>query len=355
MTPTTALAPEPQCQHLKRTDVGKPDSGRQVCDDCKQIFQFDFPVTVVPPVAVVPPVEETSPITVAPPTNKKTAKGRKSTALAIAKTEDDKLSSSSAEATLDLAEENEQAADIAQMSTSELHTEIIQTYKLTGENFITYRLLVLDARRRMHEGETVGECTTWKDYENRYLKKDGESLPTCMRRVARLLEGINPDTKHKNKRPKKKSNRKILEESLDQNERLVTIAKADGYKQGFLDGEKAGLKKAEIVAAKAPKQFVPANVPPSPTGETYYVIRRKSDGALWFGRVFLIIPNTFGKGKQLTISDVAHFQSPDKEGYKKALRITKRLCKQAEKPFDADGYEWIRVAAAYTLTPMVQS
>ena len=49
----TAIAPEPQCQHLSRTDVGGK-AGRQVCDNCKQIFQDGFPVTVVPPVAVAP-------------------------------------------------------------------------------------------------------------------------------------------------------------------------------------------------------------------------------------------------------------------------------------------------------------
>ena len=63
---TTVVAPEAQapCGHLSRTDVGKPDSGRQVCDDCKQIFQDGFPVTVVPPVAVVP---EPEPVEAAPP------------------------------------------------------------------------------------------------------------------------------------------------------------------------------------------------------------------------------------------------------------------------------------------------
>jgi hypothetical protein len=293
-TTVVALEAEAQCGHLSRTDVGKRDSGRQVCDDCKQIFQFGIPVTVVPPIAVVPPVTE------AAPTNKKPARGNKSTALATAtKTDDDKLSSSSAEASLDLAEENKQAAGIAKMSSTELHTEIIQTYQLTGENFITYRLLVLDARRRMHDGEAVGECTTWKDYENRYLKKDGESLPTCMRRVARLLEGINPDTKHKNKRHKK-SNRKILEESLDQNERLVTIAKADGYKKGFSDGEVAGEKKMKFLAAKMVADKKKSNkkteavtateVSPTEAVDTitdiFYVIRRKTDGKFWTGHIW---------------------------------------------------------------------
>jgi hypothetical protein len=46
MDTATATAPEPPCGHLHRTAVtGKPD--RQVCDDCEQIFQNGFPVTVV--------------------------------------------------------------------------------------------------------------------------------------------------------------------------------------------------------------------------------------------------------------------------------------------------------------------
>ena len=44
-TAIAVVAPEAeaQCGHLSRTDVGKPDSGRQVCDDCKQIFQDGVP------------------------------------------------------------------------------------------------------------------------------------------------------------------------------------------------------------------------------------------------------------------------------------------------------------------------
>jgi hypothetical protein len=65
-SPVVAPEAEPQCQHLSRTDVGKINSGRQVCDNpsCKQIFQNGFPVTVVPPVAVVPEPEL---VEVAPP------------------------------------------------------------------------------------------------------------------------------------------------------------------------------------------------------------------------------------------------------------------------------------------------
>jgi hypothetical protein len=41
---TAATAPEAPCAHLSRTDIGEPDSGREVCDDCKQIFQGGVPV-----------------------------------------------------------------------------------------------------------------------------------------------------------------------------------------------------------------------------------------------------------------------------------------------------------------------
>jgi hypothetical protein len=75
MTPKTALAVEAEtpCQHFNRRDVGKPDSGRQVCDNCKQIFMGNIPVTVIPPVAVVP--EE--------PTSQKTAKTKEYPAAAL--------------------------------------------------------------------------------------------------------------------------------------------------------------------------------------------------------------------------------------------------------------------------------
>jgi len=63
-TAVVAREPEAPCGHLNRRDVGKPGSGRQICDDCKQIFQCGFPVTVIPPVTVVP---ETEAVEAAPP------------------------------------------------------------------------------------------------------------------------------------------------------------------------------------------------------------------------------------------------------------------------------------------------
>jgi hypothetical protein len=59
------------CQHLSRTDIGKSDSGRQVCDDCKQIFQGGIKVTVVPEGKSGTP---TSTPTAAPPQSKASLK-----------------------------------------------------------------------------------------------------------------------------------------------------------------------------------------------------------------------------------------------------------------------------------------
>src|SRR5258708_2228147 len=100
---------------------------------------------------------------------------------AIVKAEDDSSSSSPCDLTA-----------IGKMSAGELHQEIIQTYVALGENAVMYQALVLQARERMHRGEQIGDCSTWKEYADKYLRRDGESLPTCLRRLARAIEGSNP-------------------------------------------------------------------------------------------------------------------------------------------------------------------
>jgi hypothetical protein len=110
---------------------------------------------------------------------------------AIVKAEEDTLSSSP-------------SAAIAAMPVGELHNTILKTYVALGENALMYQALVLDARRRMEGGEQVGGCLTWKDYADKHLKCEGESLPTCLRRLRRALEGKNPDTKHDGSNGRKK-------------------------------------------------------------------------------------------------------------------------------------------------------
>jgi hypothetical protein len=110
---------------------------------------------------------------------------------ALVKAEEDALSSSP-------------GAAIAAMPAGELHNAILKTYVALGEKALMYQALVLDARRRMEGGEKVGGCLTWKDYADKHLKREGEALPTCLRRLRRALEGKNPDAKHDGSKGRKK-------------------------------------------------------------------------------------------------------------------------------------------------------
>src|SRR5271163_683915 len=92
------------------------------------------------------------------------------------KPNEDKLSSS-----LDSFSSPADLDAIRKMSASELHDEIIGSFVDLVEDSIQFEALVLDARRRMHEGEKVGGCETWNGetgYVNTYLRRENESLPT---------------------------------------------------------------------------------------------------------------------------------------------------------------------------------
>lgn len=88
------------------------------------------------------------------------------------------------------------------LTLDELHEQLVSTYINIREYSIIYQALVFSAKKRMVAGEKVGGCKTWKDYVDTYLKRAGESLLTCLRRIRRLLEGVNPDKKHRNRRNK---------------------------------------------------------------------------------------------------------------------------------------------------------
>lgn len=151
---------------------------------------------------------------------------------AIVKIDADALSSS-----------EQQVAAIAEMTAETLHGAILQTYVDLGESALMYQALVLDARRRMASGEKVGGYTTWKEYADLYLRRADESLPTCLRRLRRALEGVNPDKKHRNK---KKTNRQILAEADADKDRLTKQSEEKAYKRGFNDGTKS----LKLLAAK---------------------------------------------------------------------------------------------------------
>lgn len=157
----------------------------------------------------------------------------------------------------DVGDEDTLSSSIARMSIDELHKEIIGTYANIGENCLMYQALVLNARDRMMKGVKVGGCETWKDYADCYLKRHDESLPTCLRRLRRALEGVNPDKKHRNKRKKFKSNAEIAEEGR---ERQAAIEVKQARDRGFEEGRAAEKKVEELLAKKAAK-----SVPTFPT------------------------------------------------------------------------------------------
>jgi hypothetical protein len=132
------------------------------------------------------------------------------------------------------------------LTSDELHKELVGTYVSIGENCIIYQTLVLSAKNRMQVGEKVGGCNTWKGYANTFLKHHEESLPTCLRRLRRLLEGVNPDEKHRNHR--KKSDRQIVEEGID-GQHAIELRQA--REKGFEEGWAAGRKDQELLSKKA--------------------------------------------------------------------------------------------------------
>jgi hypothetical protein len=192
----------------------------------------------------------------------------------VVKSDEDNLSSSPVSA--------EVQAEIAALPAGELHGEILQTFVSLGEKAIRYQALVLDARRRMNNGEAVGGCKTWSAYVNAYFKRQDESLPSCLRRLRRALEGKNPDTKHKNRRTAKlgkKSARKILEESLDNSERLTEQAEKKSYDKGFRDGTKSLKQLAAKVAANK-KAVATVEEKEAATVEKAVVLAEKYKGML---------------------------------------------------------------------------
>ena len=78
-----------------------------------------------------------------------------------------------------------------------------------------------------------------------------------MRRIRRLLEGVNPDTKHRNKRKKFKSTNDVVEEGRErQTATEITQARA----RGFEEGRAAEKQAQEIVTKKAAATPLPNSV-----------------------------------------------------------------------------------------------
>jgi len=176
----------------------------------------------------------------------------------------------------------------AALSTDEAHHALLNSYVALCENVIAYQAYVLDVRRRMHNGEKVGGQTVWTNYADLYLRQADESLPTCMRRLRRVLEGINPDKKHRRKtlKPAKtfadKTNEQLVLEGIDA---AHAVELEEVARRKFDEGEAAGMKKAALIAAKKQPTVIDvtpiaqATVPTLKAVETltatYYVIRNK--------------------------------------------------------------------------------
>jgi hypothetical protein len=203
--------PNPQnCKHLSRS---QPRPGREICNGCEQKYLSGIPVEKWPeelhgsqPEVETPESTETE-----------------------AANDEDKVSSS-----------------IETMSSEELHSEIMETYKNLSDNFNAYIDCVIEARRRLVRGETVGNCNTWKVYADCYLKQPGESLSTCLRRLRRELEGINPDTKH---RRRKRVTVKDFEEPQNEINRVKEEFYDLGFAQGVVKGEEKAKEKMEQLLA----------------------------------------------------------------------------------------------------------
>jgi len=304
--PGLATAKREPCAHLNRTEVsGHADRFR--CDDCG---------------ALVKPGEEEDKVSSSP-----------TTAIVKVDEEDSLCSSPAVEPDEEDSLPSSPGAAIKRMSAEELHKEIIGTYVSLGENAYMYQALVVDARRRMAKGERVGGYETWTEYADCYLKRHDETLPTCLRRLRRALEGDNPDTKHdgsKKRRNKSKSNRQVAEEGA---ERQHAVEVQQARDRGFEEGRAAERQAQEILAKKknkAMKEPEPAGAAAETLTKTYYVVRNTKNGKFKVGKMEFWGDESWGN----SIAD--------------AIRKAK--------PFSgspaADNYEWVKVEATYLLTPV---
>lgn len=175
---------------------------------------------------------------------------------------------------------------VATFTADELHKELVGGFISGVENSIWMEALAVDARRRMANGQAIGGHTTWTGYVNEYFRRENESIETTLRRMRRLLDGVeHAGKKHANKNKLRKTNRQAANDEAA-NERLRQIEINQAREQGFADGEKAGLKKAEFHAAKSQAKattVTPPAVQPAASApaamETFWVVIVAEDTA----------------------------------------------------------------------------
>jgi hypothetical protein len=239
---------------------------------------------------------------------------------------------------------------IAGLTADELHQELVGGFINGVENSIWLEALVIDARRRMANGEPVGGHTTWTGYVDEYFRRENESIETTLRRLRRLLRDVeHAAKKFKNKRPKAKTNAVIVEESLIRDgETKAKEAYRRGKAEAYTEVAYKALANNEALDKETKDgllKFVGEANHSSDATATYYAFRRKSDGNVWNRYRFVA-----------ELQDAFAFD--EVEDMTRVIRAEKRFFNRSHKheknppKFSAENYEWVKVQAAYTLTPV---
>src|ERR1700678_2299761 len=107
---------------------------------------------------------------------------------------------------------------VANLSEVQLHEGVCDSMIRGVAAYNDFRHLVAEVKFRLNEKLTVGGCTTFKDYVEKYLTAKIESVETALRRAYRQIEDLNVKKeggggRPKSKTPAPKSNAHIISES----------------------------------------------------------------------------------------------------------------------------------------------
>jgi hypothetical protein len=260
---------------------------------------------------------------------------------------------------------------ITAFTADELHRELVGGFISGVENSIWMEALAIDARRRMANGEPVGGHKTWTGYVYEYFRRENESIETALRRMRRLLDGVeHAGKKHANKK-KKKTNAVIVEEGLIREgekkaKRAYRLGQVEGRQAGYAEAKATfGALEADVLSPTALVQTILRNVTPDgfanietakkiyalanevekPTADVktdthdYLIVRRKSDRRyLRFGRK----RHHYDFDADYT-SAIGLADTTDIDVYDDVFKQERRRCRDENIAFDEDGYEFVRI------------
>jgi hypothetical protein len=203
---------------------------------------------------------------------------------------------------------------------------------------------------KLHSKEIHG-CCTWDEYCTKVLDR-------TKRAVNYWLAGGNPVAKRKPKKPSRKELMHTLTTVRAVNagqEREIAQARKEGKQEAYRETAIKAL--AEGVISDDDHDEVLKAVAAADVEETYYVIRRKSDGAFWTGCSFVQFDGNCLKFRLAKDYDTILDSEFDHKDRSSALHADKKhfnsLTKWDSKvKFDPTNYEWVSVEAVYTLTPV---